>query len=215
MEEKLNPKQKLLRDNESPDKNTKKNFSKSFNQDFKPTFKRPKYIDSQGNMDKNKPEEYTNEDFLIKEEEKERARSFSNVEGPQNYYIEDNIFTLFNPLDLVGKDKGTSIKERKTSSIATIFSIWSCMIGSGLLSLPWAVKEAGLIPTLIICFIYGLINFYTCYIYVKTGLHAKDFSDTVAEYFGKRYGFYGRSIQIIGNMLISLGALFCLFLIVK
>ena len=89
------------------------------------------------------------------------------------------------------------------------------MIGSGILSIPWAVKEAGIIPTIFLVLVWGFMNWYTCYIYVKTGLHAKDFSDTVAEYFGRKYGKYGRSVQVIGATFITLGAFFIFFLIVK
>jgi hypothetical protein len=188
----------------NPNNQLHKNFSKSFQETTNFKFK-PK---------SNENDEAYDTFYINNEEQEERAKSFVEEKGPRNYFIEENPFQLFNPFSK-DEDKHVSLKEKKNSSLATIFSIWSCMIGSGILSLPWAVKEAGIIPTIFITIIYGVINFYTCYIYVKTGLHAKDFSDVVAEYFGKKYGFFGRTLQIIGGTLITIGALFIFFLIIK
>ena len=43
------------------------------------------------------------------------------------------------------------------------------MIGSTLLSLPYNVYNAGIIPTIIIGLLYGFIWYFTCYIVVKLG----------------------------------------------
>ena len=128
--------------------------------------------------------------------------------------LEENPFQFMNIIELFGSSKEIK-KEKKMSSIGTIFSIWSCMIGSGILSIPWATKEAGIIPTVIINLFFCLLLWYTAYIYVKTGLHAEDFSVTVANYFGKKYGNFGRILQIMGGTLITIGACFVFFLIIK
>jgi len=39
-------------------------------------------------------------------------------------------------------------KTTKAKSWMTIVSIWNTMIGSTLVSLPWAVRKAGIIPTI-------------------------------------------------------------------
>lgn len=156
-----------------------------------------------------------------------RSNSFihQSKNRPRGYYFEEVPFSFFNPFgekdesidsdDEEGGMRKSSIDKGKASSLATSFSIWSCMIGSGILSIPWAVKEAGIIPTIFLVLLFGVMNWYTCYIYVKTGLHSKDFSDTVAEYFGRKYGYLGRSLQVIGATFLTLGAFFIFFLIVK
>ena len=59
------------------------------------------------------------------------------------------------------------------------------------------------------------ICFYTSRIVVKTGGKDSDYSDTVSRYFGKRFGFAGRILQIVFNLSINLGAAFIYFLIIK
>ncbi|GIY70800.1 sodium-coupled neutral amino acid transporter 9 homolog [Caerostris darwini] len=51
----------------------------------------------------------------------------------------------------------------KQNSIITIFSIWNTMMGSSLLSIPWAIQEAGFGCGLAILFIMGALCFYTAY----------------------------------------------------
>jgi hypothetical protein len=63
--------------------------------------------------------------------------------------------------------------------------------------------------------IYCLICYYTCVVIVKTGVQDNDYSDTVHRWLGRRWGFVGRSIQIIFAMLINVGAVFIYFLIVR
>ena len=147
-----------------------------------------------------------------------KAKTFiQNTKQPKDYYLETNPFTIFNPMELINTEEEeiTQDSTKKNSSIASIFSIWSVMIGSGILSIPWASKEAGIIPTIFINVIFGFMMWYTAYIYVKTGLHAKDFSDTVELYFGRKFGYFGRILQIIGSALITIGANFVFFLIIK
>ncbi|KAG8195441.1 hypothetical protein JTE90_013893 [Oedothorax gibbosus] len=51
----------------------------------------------------------------------------------------------------------------KQSSLITIFSIWNTMMGSSLLSIPWAIQQAGFACGLSIMFIMGGVCFYTAY----------------------------------------------------
>ncbi|GFT11772.1 sodium-coupled neutral amino acid transporter 9 homolog [Nephila pilipes] len=51
----------------------------------------------------------------------------------------------------------------KQSSIITIFSIWNTMMGSSLLSIPWAIQQAGFGCGIAILFIMGALCFYTAY----------------------------------------------------
>ena len=58
---------------------------------------------------------------------------------------------------------------KKVNSIQTIFSIWNTMIGSSIISIPYNVYCAGIIPTVIIGLLYGFICYFTCSIVVKLG----------------------------------------------
>ncbi|GFX24443.1 sodium-coupled neutral amino acid transporter 9 homolog [Trichonephila clavipes] len=51
----------------------------------------------------------------------------------------------------------------KQSSIITIFSIWNTMMGSSLLSIPWAIQQAGFGCGIAILIIMGCLCFYTAY----------------------------------------------------
>ena len=78
----------------------------------------------------------------------------------------------------------TTREEKKVKSIYTMLSIWNTMMGSTLIRMPYFISQAGIIPSIIILFIYGLISFYTARIVVKTGGKDNDYADTVFRYFG-------------------------------
>lgn len=108
---------------------------------------------------------------------------------------------------------------KKVSSIQTIFSIWNTMIGSTIVSLPNASYEAGIIPTIIICLVYGFICYYTCYIVVKLGGKEEEYANVVFIYFdygfGKKHAKAAKIFQITFNLMINIGATFIYFLIIN
>lgn len=59
------------------------------------------------------------------------------------------------------------------------------------------------------------ICYYTARIVVITGSKDKDYADTVFRYFGKRFGKYGKYVQIIFNLLMNLGGSLIIFIIIK
>ena len=63
--------------------------------------------------------------------------------------------------------------------------------------------------------IFCSICFYTCRVVVKTGGKDNDYADTVSRYFGKKFGFIGRCVQILFNLSINVGATFVYFVIIK
>lgn len=109
--------------------------------------------------------------------------------------------------------------QKKISSIQTIFSIWNTMIGSSMLSIPYNVYRAGIIPTIIIAFLYGFICYSTCSVYVKLGGNKDDFAEVVYNYFfygfGPKSAKFGKIIQITFNLLMNTGATFIYFLIIN
>ena len=122
----------------------------------------------------------------------------------QPFWLDANLFEIIQ----------TSSEEKKVKSIYTILSIWNTMMGSTLISMPYFISQAGIIPSIIILFIYGLISFYTARIVVKTGGKDNDYADTVYRYFGKG-GNIGKVLQIIFNLSINIGATFIYFVIIN
>ena len=140
----------------------------------------------------------------------EKRKKYSNTFIHKPYYLNPNLFQVF--------QSGKSDQTQKVKSYITILSIWNMMMGSGIITLPYSVYQAGIIPTLIICILYGFVCFYTCRVVVKTGGKDEDYSDTVYRYFrvfGEMSGNTGKYMQIIFNLSINIGASFVYFLIIN
>ncbi|XP_063399290.1 neutral amino acid transporter 9-like isoform X3 [Mytilus trossulus] len=93
------------------------------------------------------------------------------------------------------------------SSIVTIFSLWNTMMGTSLLSMPWAIRQAGFatgIPLLV--FMAG-INLYTSYRILKTSQEYSvdgqlvEFSDVCKHYLGK----WAQYLAVVSSLLTLLG----------
>ena len=108
---------------------------------------------------------------------------------------------------------------KKVSSIQTIFSIWNTMIGSSIVSIPYNVYNAGIIPTLVLGLLYGFICYFTCSIVVRLGGKEEEYANVVYNYFnygfGKKSAKFGRILQITFNLMINTGATFVYFLIIN
>ena len=59
------------------------------------------------------------------------------------------------------------------------------MLGSAVVSLPWAYQQAGLLLGTFISFTSFIISYYTCYLIIYTARKDTDFFDTVKRYYGK------------------------------
>ena len=108
---------------------------------------------------------------------------------------------------------------KKVGSIHTIFSIWNTMIGSSIVSIPYNVYNAGIIPTVVLGLSFGFICFFTCSLYIKLSDNEKDFANVVSKYFKYAFGVkaakVGKVTQIIFNLMINIGATFIYFLIIN
>lgn len=72
----------------------------------------------------------------------------------------------------------------KQSSMVIIFSVWKTMIGSAVVSLPWAYQQSGLIIGCMITCSSFLVSYYTCYLVIHASRRDSDFFDTVKRYYG-------------------------------
>ena len=92
--------------------------------------------------------------------------------------------------------------DKKQSSLVTIFSIWNTMVGSSLLTLPWAFSHSGIIVGLLIAFACAAASTYSCALIIQDGKGDVDFSDTALKTLG-RCGWF---ITILSSVLLMLGA---------
>lgn len=95
-------------------------------------------------------------------------------------------------------------ERKQQSSYVTIFAMWNCCVGGGLVSHPWGFSESGALLSLFINFTVMMISFYTCHLVMKCGKGDEDFLVTLHRYFGKK-GAYASIITTI--MILYLGAI--------
>ena len=120
--------------------------------------------------------------------------------------------------NIIEKDPELENK-KKNSSFQTVFSIWNTMIGSAVVSIPYNVYYAGIIPTIFIGLLYGLVSYLTCAVIVRLGGKEDDFSVIVYNYlvyaFGEKTAKVGKIIQIIFTLMMNGGATLIYFLIIN
>lgn len=82
-------------------------------------------------------------------------------------------------------------KEEKQNSLVTIFSIWNTMMGTSLLSIPWAIDQAGFALALILMVLMAGLCLYSCYLILKSAEDSTkfgeilEFSDVCKKHLGK------------------------------
>lgn len=124
-------------------------------------------------------------------------RSDSSLIMP-SHVVPTNFFSIV-PFDELGPKQG---------SIVTIFSIWNTMMGTALLTMPWALNQAGLVLGLIFMISMGLLAFYTAYRVVEGTEKCSslgqniEFSDVCRYYFGK----WGDRIALWFSLMSLIGA---------
>ncbi|XP_067940782.1 neutral amino acid transporter 9-like [Watersipora subatra] len=99
--------------------------------------------------------------------------------------------------------------EGKQGSLVTIFSIWNTMMGTSLLSMPWAIEQAGFALGVFLLILMALLTLYTSYrvmnsvdtIASKAG-QVLEFSDVCKEYLGR----IGEISSVMFSFVALLGA---------
>ena len=128
----------------------------------------------------------------------------SDVNIPLTHVVDDECFVF--PLPLMLREPG-----EKSNSYVMVFSIWNTMIGTIVLSLPWAFQQAGLLLSICLCFSSYIVSFYTCKLIVDVTKNDHDFCITLKRYFGM-WGYYA---GIIFPLITLLGAAIVLFIILS
>ncbi|XP_072920542.1 neutral amino acid transporter 9 [Hemitrygon akajei] len=97
----------------------------------------------------------------------------------------------------------------KNPSIVTIFSIWNTMMGTSILSLPWALKEAGFTFGIILIIAMNILMLYSCYRVVKSrqtvpiDTSSWEFPDVCKYYFGS----FGQWSSLLFSLISLFGAM--------
>lgn len=91
----------------------------------------------------------------------------------------------------------------KHGPLTNIFSCWNGMVGTGLVTIPWAYSLSGVLLGIIFTVITFILAFTTQYFIMKTAGVDKDYTETLKKTFGKR-GFYFGMCLFIGMLSIPI-----------
>ncbi|XP_045159990.2 sodium-coupled neutral amino acid transporter 9-like isoform X3 [Mercenaria mercenaria] len=95
------------------------------------------------------------------------------------------------------------------SSLVTIFSLWNTMMGTSLLSMPWAINQAGFTCGIILLLASAALMLYTSYRILhavkctKSTNEVIEFSDVCKEYLGR----WAEVIAFVSSLLTLLGGM--------
>eukprot|EP00743_Colponemidia_sp_Colp-15_P001756 GILK01001917.1.p1 GENE.GILK01001917.1~~GILK01001917.1.p1 ORF type:complete len:450 (+),score=81.79 GILK01001917.1:80-1429(+) len=142
-----------------------------------------------------------------KETKQSLLSEMASSKGDELVYKTDNKALSSVAVDPISHEyfllKSASVSEVGQPSIVTVFSIWNTMIGSSLVSIPWAVTEAGLVLGIFMIVAMAGIAYYTCWLTVKYGYRYDDFTDAVQ----KRFGNGAQRVTLFASVLLLVGAL--------
>jgi len=93
--------------------------------------------------------------------------------------------------------------KRTNSRLVTVFTTWNAMVGLGLITIPWAYAEAGLLLGLFITVFQYVTSSYTCWMCLHSAGKDVDYTDTVNKYFGRK-GWITGMIVFIVNLLVPI-----------
>ncbi|XP_059504452.1 neutral amino acid transporter 9 isoform X3 [Stegostoma tigrinum] len=119
---------------------------------------------------------------------------------------EEEIY-IYSPLGSALQFESSTDGFGKNPSIVTIFSIWNTMMGTSILSLPWALKEAGFTLGIILLILMNMLMLYCCY-RVLTSRQTVAHIDTSSWEFPEVCKYYFGSFGQWSSLLFSLISLF-------
>lgn len=83
------------------------------------------------------------------------------------------------------------------------------MIGTGVMTFPWAFHQAGLVLGILITVISCGFSLQTCILSIRIVAPKDDFYDTMGRYWG-RFGFY---LSVIGTLILAITAATSYFIV--
>ncbi|EDQ89189.1 uncharacterized protein MONBRDRAFT_32391 [Monosiga brevicollis MX1] len=99
-------------------------------------------------------------------------------------------------------------KGGEQSSVVTILSMWNTMMGSSVLTMPWAIDQAGFGLGIFAMILMATVSYYTCTIVLSAGQGGRingedvEFAEVVLRFLGKRYYV----VAVIFSVLTIVGA---------
>ncbi|XP_007486384.2 neutral amino acid transporter 9 isoform X1 [Monodelphis domestica] len=117
---------------------------------------------------------------------------------------------IYSPLGSAFKMECYTDGYGKNTSLVTIFMIWNTMMGTSILSIPWAIKQAGFTTGICVIILMGLLTLYCCCRVVKsrTMISSLDtsnweFPDVCKYYFGS----FGQWSALLFSLVSLIGAM--------
>ena len=99
---------------------------------------------------------------------------------------------------------------QKQGSLVIIFSVWKTMLGSAVVSIPWAFQQAGIVSGIATSFVTFIASYYTCSLIMRSVRDDEnDYADTVRRYFGN-FGYY---LTLCSTAALLIGVLVVYFVI--
>ena len=120
---------------------------------------------------------------------KHMANKESFLKLPQ-HLLQESEYIVSIPFD---KDSETG----KHGSLTNVFSCWNGMVGSGLVTIPWAYSQSGIVLGLMLTVLAFVISFSTQYYVMKAAGNDLDYTDTLKKTFGRRGWYFGMILFII------------------
>lgn len=118
-----------------------------------------------------------------------RSITESSVEEDDFVRIPDHVIPWYFRIPKISVPNFQVPDDGKQSSIVTIFAIWNMMMGTSLLSLPWAYHHAGLIGGSLVIFLMTGLCFYTAslveFVPKIVSVQVAEFTDLVALLMGR------------------------------
>ncbi|XP_060606237.1 neutral amino acid transporter 9-like isoform X2 [Ruditapes philippinarum] len=103
------------------------------------------------------------------------------------------------------------------SSIITIFSLWNTMMGTSLLSMPWAINQAGFTCGILLLLAMAALMLYTSYRILhsvkclNSSNEVIEFSDVCREYLGR----WAEVIAFVSSLLTLLGGMIVYWILIS
>eukprot|EP01084_Bolivina_argentea_P144825 254007_1 len=100
----------------------------------------------------------------------------------------------------------TNIKNKGASVLATVFNIIKNLIGSGILTLPWATANVGLVPFILLISLSFSVSFITWMLLVISAEHLNvyDFRDLAYKTYGNAFARFNDILLIIFPFFICI-----------